>query len=729
MQPERPATRLHHVGIIIPNRERLNALLSLLGLCLHHEQYVSEYEADCVFAGEAGSYLEFIVPRGGKLARFNRGLGGLHHIALEIQDLPAFTRHLHSRGFKLLEQSGVAAGAMKINFLPPVYTRGITVEFVEVTSASEDAASTAEENVATDAAKSGKPTLKLAQALALLRQLPLPREDDYAVFLACGFTPLHLTTFLAAYLATIRLNRAAAVRCGLYGDLAGNLERAAAEQCGAVVVALEWSDLDPRLGYRHAVGWRPEQIPDILETASRQMDRLRVLISNVARQKLVVLALPSLPLPPLFLAPPVRGDATALQIESRLLQFATALAGDAMIRVLNRAAIDGLSPAGERLDLASELRSGFPYTLPHASVLGRLLAELLQPTVPKKGIITDLDNTLWNGILGEDGIEGTSWHLDRKSYGHALYQALLASLADSGVLVGVASKNDPDLVARALRREDLLISADMLFPVEASWSAKSESVRRILRSWNIGPESVVFINDSPLETAEVAAAFPAMECRLFPQSDERKLGELLADLRGLFGKSAITEEDRLRMRSLRTADDLAGPAGTTTEGFLASLKAEITLRINQPDQRAFELINKTNQFNLNGRRIGETQWKTRCEDGDHFLVTCAYQDKFGPLGTISVAAGFRRADELLLDTWVLSCRAFSRRIEHHVLRELFEVFGAESIVMDFLPTERNAPLQEFLSRIAAAAPQPSLRLPKRVFLENCPLLYAKVHRQ
>ncbi|MGD0381911.1 MAG: HAD-IIIC family phosphatase [Thermoguttaceae bacterium] len=572
--------------------------------------------------------------------------------------------------------------------------------------------------------------MKLAQALAVIQKMPPPGEGDYNIFLACGFMPLHLQTFLTAHLGLLMGNRPVAMRCGLYGDLAGNLDRAAEEKCDAVAVALEWSDLDPRLGYRHGAGWRLEQIADIVQNAMQQMERLQIGISRIARQKLLALALPSLPLPPLFLAPQVRGDSAALRLEAGLLQCASALAAEPLVRVLNPTSLDRLSPAGDRLDLASELRSGFPYTLSHASALGQLLAELLLPAGPKKGIITDLDNTLWNGILGEDGIEGISWDLDRKTYGHALYQGLLASLADSGVLLGVASKNDPELAARALRREDLLIPAEMLFPVEVSWGAKSEAVRRILQAWNVGPESVVFIDDSPLEVAEVAAAFPAMDCRIFPADNERGLAELLLELRNLFGKSTVTEEDRIRIGSLRAADGMAvAAAQTTPDDFLAGLEAEITLQINQPDQRAFELINKTNQFNLNGKRISETQWKARCEDPDHFLVAVAYQDKFGPLGTISVVGGIRREDELLADIWVLSCRAFSRRIEHQVLRELFARFGVESIILDFLPTERNGPLNEFLARISAEAPHPSLRLTKAVFLENCPNLYAKVSQR
>jgi methylmalonyl-CoA epimerase len=123
--------RLHHVAIIVPNRQQVDVLTSLFGLQQGDEQYVPEYEADCYFTKGPGTSIEFIVPRGGKLSEFNRGLGGLHHIALEVDDLEEATRELGEKGVKLLEKVPVDAGSIHINFLPPIYTRGVLVEFVQ----------------------------------------------------------------------------------------------------------------------------------------------------------------------------------------------------------------------------------------------------------------------------------------------------------------------------------------------------------------------------------------------------------------------------------------------------------------------------------------------------------------------------------------------------------------------------------------------------------------------
>jgi catechol 2,3-dioxygenase-like lactoylglutathione lyase family enzyme len=112
---------------------QLDALLLLLGLEAGSSQYVPRYEAECIFARGSGAVpgIEFIVPRGGKLAKFNKGAGGLHHIALEVDDLDSFSAELAAEQVELLEQRPVDAGSLRINFLPPAYTRGIIVEFVE----------------------------------------------------------------------------------------------------------------------------------------------------------------------------------------------------------------------------------------------------------------------------------------------------------------------------------------------------------------------------------------------------------------------------------------------------------------------------------------------------------------------------------------------------------------------------------------------------------------------
>lgn len=125
------SSRLHHVGIICPDRASAETLIHLLGLRADSEEYVETYQADCIFTAGPGSRVELIIPRGGKLTKFNKGAGGLHHIALEVDDLAAASRSLEDQGVELLEKEPVDAGDLLINFVPPIHTRGLIVEFVQ----------------------------------------------------------------------------------------------------------------------------------------------------------------------------------------------------------------------------------------------------------------------------------------------------------------------------------------------------------------------------------------------------------------------------------------------------------------------------------------------------------------------------------------------------------------------------------------------------------------------
>ena len=286
--------------------------------------------------------------------------------------------------------------------------------------------------------------------------------------------------------------------------------------------------------------------------------------------------------------------------------------------------------------MKSEVVSGFPYSLSHASVLAGHLAALVANPTPRKGLITDLDDTLWGGILGEVGVDGVSWSLDQHTQMHALYQQFLASLASAGTLIAVASKNDPALVEKAFARKDLLISKDSIFPFEVHWNPKSDSVRRILQDWNISPDAVIFIDDSPMEVAEVKAAFPQMECLVFPKENFRAIWDLLRRLRNDFGKASLSEEDTLRLQSLRNSKVVRQSLASApnSDEFLKSLSAHIlfTSLKHRDDPRALELVNKTNQFNLNGKRLTEGEWSKYLADPSSVALLISYSDKFGPFG-------------------------------------------------------------------------------------------------
>jgi FkbH-like protein len=577
--------------------------------------------------------------------------------------------------------------------------------------------------------------MRLAQALKILQQAPPANGgDELRVALACGFMPLHLQTFLAARLRLAFPQRRVEVEIGLYGDFLGNLERLPRGTSESVALVMEWPDLDPRLSLRNLNGWRQPGLSEIVVHARARIARIRELINEVPRGKSLVLQLPTLPLPPLEAGVPTgRSSLFQLELRETVEAFAVWAAANPAVKIVNSSRLDRISPSGCRFDVQSELLSGFPYTLPHADAVSDMLVELIRNSPPKKGLITDLDDTLWKGILGEVGPDGVSWDLDQKSHLHAVYQELLRSFAETGVLLAVASKNDAALVERAFLRPDILLPQDRVFPLEVHWGLKSDSVSRVLRTWNIGAESVVFVDDSPLELAEVKSAHPAIECILFPHAPQETYG-MIECLRNLFAKPVITDEDRLRMDSIRAANYMQKESqifAGNPDAFLEQAQSKLIFSFDKaaPNTRVLELLNKTNQFNLNGKRYTEASLDTLMQDPCIFLMKAAYSDRFAPLGNIAVMLGRITGSRLQVLSWVMSCRAFSRRIEHAFLEYLFRKFDIDEMEFDYLPTEKNKPLQDFFTGQLGAPPEVPVRILREHFRRACPNLFHQVEEE
>ncbi len=568
--------------------------------------------------------------------------------------------------------------------------------------------------------------MKLAEALSIVRKAPVD-GSPLKVVLACGFTPLHLQNFLAAHLQQAHPDRKVEISVGLFEDVPGTLRMLGNGGVQAGALALEWADLDSRLGYRHLGGWGQRLVPSILENVKARLKHFEGLLSEIPSSTSVAVSLPTLSLPPGFHTAGWQVSEAELALHELVVSFGRNLAAHPSVSIVSEQKLLTDSPVSARYDFRSDLHTGFPYSLAHAEVLGRALAGLLNPPKPKKGLITDLDDTLWSGLIGEVGHEQVSWDLASHTQFHGLYQQMLGALADQGVLIAIASKNTAEVAQKGLARTDLMISGDKIFPVEIHWEPKSGSVARILKAWNIGADSVVFVDDSPMELAEVQAAHPDVECLQFPKSDYQAGFAFLQKLRDLFGKPRLSEEDSFRLESIRQGQQFqeAGNGGDSTEQLLAAADARLTLEFNPPasDKRVVELVNKTNQFNLNGLRFTDGEWHDKADDPNRFTVAVSYQDKFGPLGKIAVVRGTKEDNLFRVNAWVMSCRAFSRRIEYQTLLQLFERHGAASIAFEFAPTPKNKPMADFLRELLDQEPTNGIVLTREKFEEKLPKLY------
>lgn len=311
-----------------------------------------------------------------------------------------------------------------------------------------------------------------------------------------------------------------------------------------------------------------------------------------------------------------------------------------------------------------------------------------------KVLVTDLDNTLWSGVIAEDGFDGISFRPEGAGYRHYVYQSLLARLRVEGVLLAAVSRNDAAVVLPPLRSGQMLLHEEDFVAVVASYHAKSAQIRQLAMQLNLGLDSFVFIDDNPVELEEVEQELPLVRTIAFPKHDEG-FPAFLDLVAASFARPTVTTEDRDRTELYRRRMEGMAPAeaqGADLTRFLTGLEMRLVIhdRSNGDRTRAVQLINKTNQFNANGRRWTDEEIAAVLARGGK-LLGASLADRSGSHGEIiSCLVG----PEGTIEAFVLSCRVFQRRVEHGFLAALAKR-GERLTGVRYAPTERNEPFAHF----------------------------------
>lgn len=353
--------------------------------------------------------------------------------------------------------------------------------------------------------------------------------------------------------------------------------------------------------------------------------------------------------------------------------------------------------APEDFSLGSYFASGLPVAARSlGSVAARVVDLALTPRPePAKLLITDLDNTLWHGVIAEDGLDGVHWGAEGAGYRHFVYQTLLRRLKGEGVLLAAVSRNSPEVALGPLRTGRMTLREDDFVGIVASYHPKSAQIRELARQLNLGFNAVVFVDDNPVELQEVSQQLPEVQCVAFPKQDDL-LPATLADLNRRFGRRELTAEDRGRTELYRRRLEGMVPQaaeGADLYGFLRELRMRLILqdRSNGDRTRAVQLINKTNQFNANGRRVTDDEVAAVLAAGGR-LLTATLEDRTGSHGEILAAL---ITAEGCITAFVLSCRVFQRKVEQAFSAWLAEQPSPPASV-SYAPTERNEPFQMYL---------------------------------
>jgi FkbH-like protein len=324
----------------------------------------------------------------------------------------------------------------------------------------------------------------------------------------------------------------------------------------------------------------------------------------------------------------------------------------------------------------------------------------------RKCLVLDLDNTLWSGVIGDDGVEGISLGQGSASgEAHLAIQQYAMELKERGIVLAVCSKNE---MAAALlpfqQHDEMVLQEDHISVFLANWADKATNLRAIAKTLNIGTDALVFLDDNPAERERVRQELPEVAVPEVGQEPSDYVR--LMSLAGYFEAVSFGEEDRQRAEMYKANARRTAVLETVgnLETYLQSLGMVCSIRpFDQLGRsRIAQLINKSNQFNLTTRRYTEKDVAAIEQDPGKFSLQVRLVDRFGDNGMISVVVFDRRADEWLCDTWLMSCRVLGRRVEEAVLAHVAKSAqdaGATRLIGEYIPSAKNAIVEKHFEKL------------------------------
>jgi FkbH-like protein len=365
---------------------------------------------------------------------------------------------------------------------------------------------------------------------------------------------------------------------------------------------------------------------------------------------------------------------------------------------------------------ATDLRAWFESKQPYSAEMvvqvarefAEILASIKRPA--KKVLVLDLDNTLWGGVIGDDGVEGIEIGTTSprgEAFRH--FQQYALALSRRGVLLAVCSKNDYDKAVEPFTTHpEMVLRLTDIACFKANWEPKSDNLRQIASALNLGLDSFVFVDDNPAEV-EIVRQFAPEVTGICLGDDPSKFTGLLKDSR-LFEVSSITEEDVVRSAQYQTdaVRQQLREQSTDMDSYLSSLVmvGQIASFAAVDVPRITQLINKSNQFNLTTVRRTESEIHDIIRGTEHDAFTMRLSDKFGEHGLILVVICTTRGTDFLIDTWLMSCRVLKRGVEQETMNEILrraKARGCSRIVGVYRPTKKNDMVRELYPNLGFTA--------------------------
>jgi len=310
-----------------------------------------------------------------------------------------------------------------------------------------------------------------------------------------------------------------------------------------------------------------------------------------------------------------------------------------------------------------------------------------------KVLLLDADNTLWGGVIGEDGVDGVKINHEYPGSIYYYFQQNLIRLKESGMILCLVTKNNLFDIEEIFNERDMPLSIDDFVEIKANWEPKSKNIEELLISLNVGASSVIFIDDNPFEIEEVQRVHTEMSCIRFDINNFEKQFDELYKSSGLYAHN-LTDEDKIKTESYiqEKQRKINMQESSSIEDYLSSLDMEISIFHNKNEHipRISQLTQKTNQFNLTTKRSSVSDIENFFMNGS--VYSFSVKDRFGDMGIVGVVIIDK---ENKIDTFLLSCRAFGRHIEKAMLSEALKDNNKYPIFSSYIASSKNKMTEEF----------------------------------
>lgn len=343
----------------------------------------------------------------------------------------------------------------------------------------------------------------------------------------------------------------------------------------------------------------------------------------------------------------------------------------------------------------------------------------------KKCIVLDLDNTLWGGVIGEEGFDNIALSLSSPGASFVAFQQALRDLHDRGIILAINSSNNPEDALNVIRTHPNMVLKEPHFAAQRiNWQDKVANMRELAKELNIGLDSMVFLDDNPLNRESMRTFLPEVETPELP-ADPAQYAKFLHAL-PYFEAGIITDEDKMR-GNLYVTERLRKETEKqfeNREAFLQSLGIELAVCEDDPSARArlAQMTGKTNQFNVKKQPFTESEIQAFIQDGTYAVFHGRAIDKFGDQGIIAFALVRKEKNVWHIESFLMSCRVVGRGIEDAFLAAIAgraQVKGARDIDITFEPSEKNELARVFVERLfgdVLCAPATQFRTPEWITL-------------